>query len=109
MHGDPDCMKAPDGYVIVEHEHIDMETHCYNADSGSIESRQSMPEGELSGGEFTVQNIPAGAKILWQGQMYDVNDDTLSVLVDQPGTFELTVWHPKFMTKVYTIENQHTD
>ena len=41
--------------------------------------------------------------------MYDVNDDTLSVLVDQPGTFELTVWHPKFMTKVYTIENQHTD
>lgn len=90
---------------MVEGDDLDLDSHCYNADTGEIVARGNMPDGTLTGGEFLLSGLPVGAKIYWQGEEYELNDDALSVLIDQPGTFTLTIMHPLFKTRVYTIEN----
>ena len=73
-------------------------------DDGNLVFKGIMSEGVLSSGEFTVA-LPVGTVALWQGETYTVNDGALSVTVDQPGTYKLTVLHPQYKTRDYIIEN----
>ncbi|MFC6441035.1 hypothetical protein [Bowmanella sp. JS7-9] len=99
----PDEIVLNVGEGMIEGD-VDLDQYYVDPTQPALVPRMQFAEGVLADGYFTIA-LPVGTTVLWQSEIYTVDDGELDVLVDQPGVFSLHLSHPHYVHKVVNIEN----
>ena len=100
-------MIPKDGFAIMYDiaESVDPDVSRVDTIMKTIVPRYTFAKGTWSGEEYT-QPLPDGTVANWEGERHTVTDGFLTVLVDQPGRYQLTLRHPLYVKKGVTLENR---
>lgn len=94
------------GQVAVEYDQpIPMNSLYYDCDEKCLKQKRDFESGVLVDDYYTLNNVPVGTTISWQGETYEVNDGSLELLIDQPGNHTLHLYHPHYNDAELKIEN----
>ena len=90
--------------AYLEGVNADHHTQMVDVKTGAIIEKNEFSDGVWNGDELTIP-APNGTDVMWQGNIYCVDDKKITITVNYPGKHLMILEHDAYKQKVFFAEN----